>query len=84
LPIRKLFLQAISSFNLIQLGQFPRLGEHFPGALFGLILRRLDRDADFDRQNERKAGYSPIPHHRSETHSDRCKMVPTTGISLSR
>ena len=40
------------------------VGEHFPGALFGLILRRLDRDAEFDRQNEKKAGYSPIPHHR--------------------
>jgi hypothetical protein len=40
------------------------VGEHFPGALFELVLRRLDRDADFDRRNEKKAGYSPIPHHR--------------------
>jgi hypothetical protein len=40
------------------------VGEHFPGALFGLILRRLDRDAEFGRQNEKKAGFSPIPHHR--------------------
>jgi hypothetical protein len=39
------------------------VGEHFPGALFDLILRRLDRDAELDRRNEKKAGYSPIPHH---------------------
>jgi hypothetical protein len=24
----------------------------------------LDRDADFDRRNEKKIGYAPIPHHR--------------------
>jgi len=40
------------------------VGEHFPAALFDFILRRLDRDAEFDRRNEKKAGYSPIPHHR--------------------
>jgi len=40
------------------------VGEHFPAALFDFILRRLDRDAEFDRQNEKKAGYAPIPHHR--------------------
>lgn len=39
-------------------------GEHFPGSLFELILRRLDRDAELDRRNEKKAGYAPIPHHR--------------------
>jgi hypothetical protein len=39
-------------------------GEHFPGPLFELILRRLDRDADSDRRNEKKSGYAPIPHHR--------------------
>jgi hypothetical protein len=39
-------------------------GEHFPGALFELILRRLDRDAELDRRKEKKAGYAPIPHHR--------------------
>jgi hypothetical protein len=37
--------------------------ERFPGALFDLVLRRLDRDANLDRRNEKKAGYSPIPHH---------------------
>jgi hypothetical protein len=40
------------------------VGEHCPAALFDFILRRLDRDAEFDRRNEKKAGYSPIPHHR--------------------
>jgi hypothetical protein len=40
------------------------VGEHFPGALFDLTLRRLDRDVEFDRRNETKAGYTPIPHHR--------------------
>jgi len=40
------------------------VGEHFPAALFDFILRRLDRHAEFDRRNEKKAGYSPIPHHR--------------------
>jgi Domain of unknown function (DUF4062) len=40
------------------------VGEHYPAALFEFILRRLDRDADFDCRNEKKAGYSPIPHHR--------------------
>ena len=39
-------------------------GEHFPSPLFELILRRLDRDAELDRRNEKKDGYSPIPHHR--------------------
>jgi hypothetical protein len=39
-------------------------GEHFPSALFELILRRLDRDAELDRRNEKKNGYAPIPHHR--------------------
>jgi len=39
-------------------------GEHFPSALFELILRRLDRDAELDRRNEKKGGYAPIPHHR--------------------
>jgi len=40
------------------------VGEHFPDALFELILRRLDRDAEFDRKKEAKAGFTPIPHHR--------------------
>ena len=40
------------------------VGEHFPDALFELILRRLDREAEFDRKKETKAGYTPIPHHR--------------------
>ncbi len=40
------------------------VGEHFPAALFDFILRRLDRDAEFDRRNEEKAGYAPTPHHR--------------------
>jgi hypothetical protein len=40
------------------------VGEHFPDALFELILRRLDREAEFDRRKEAKAGYTPIPHHR--------------------
>jgi hypothetical protein len=40
------------------------VGEYFPAALFDFILRRLDRDADFDRRNEKKVGYAPIPHHR--------------------
>ncbi len=40
------------------------VGEHFPDALFELVLRRLDRDAEFDERNEKKAGYTPIPHHR--------------------
>jgi hypothetical protein len=35
-----------------------------PDALFEFILRRLDRDAEFDRRNEKKAGYTPISHHR--------------------
>jgi hypothetical protein len=39
-------------------------GEHFPSTLFELILRRLDRDAELDRRNEKKGGYAPIPHHR--------------------
>jgi hypothetical protein len=42
------------------------VGEHFPGALFEFVLRRLDRDAEF-RRNEKKAGYAPIPHHRFGT-----------------
>jgi hypothetical protein len=40
------------------------VGEHFPDALFELILRRLDREAELDRRKEAKAGYTPIPHHR--------------------
>jgi hypothetical protein len=40
------------------------VGGHFPAALFDFIMRRLDRDAEFDRRNEKKAGYSPIPHNR--------------------
>jgi len=40
------------------------VGERFPAALFDFILRRLDHDAEFDRRNEKKTGYSPIPHHR--------------------
>lgn len=40
------------------------VGEHFPDALFELVLRRLDRDAEFDERNEKRAGYAPIPHHR--------------------
>lgn len=40
------------------------VGEHFPDALFELVLRRLDREAEFDRRKEVKAGYTPIPHHR--------------------
>lgn len=40
------------------------VGDHFPDALFELILRRLDREAEFDRRKETKAGYTPIPHHR--------------------
>ena len=40
------------------------VGEHFPDLLFELILRRLDREAEFDRRKEAKAGYTPIPHHR--------------------
>jgi hypothetical protein len=40
------------------------VGGHFPGALFGLIVRRLDRDAEFNRRKEKKGGYTPIPHHR--------------------
>lgn len=40
------------------------VGEHFPDALFELVLQRLDRDAEFDERNEKKAGYTPIPHHR--------------------
>jgi hypothetical protein len=39
-------------------------GEHFPSPLFELILRRLDRDAELERRNEKKGGYAPIPHHR--------------------
>jgi len=40
------------------------VGEHFPDALFELILRRLDREAELDRRKETKAGYTPIPHRR--------------------
>ncbi len=40
------------------------VGEHFPGALFELILRRLDRDAELDRRDEKKKGYAPLRHHR--------------------
>jgi hypothetical protein len=40
------------------------VGEHFPDALFELVLRRLDRDAGFEERNEKRAGYTPIPHHR--------------------
>jgi hypothetical protein len=40
------------------------VGQHFPDALFELILRRLDREAEFDRRKEAKAGYTPIPHQR--------------------
>jgi hypothetical protein len=40
------------------------IGKVYPEALFEFILRRLDRDAALDRRNEKKAGYSPIPHHR--------------------
>jgi hypothetical protein len=39
------------------------VGEHFPDALFELLLKRLDRDAEFERKKEPKAGYSPTPHH---------------------
>ena len=28
------------------------------------MLLRLDRDAELDRRSEKKAGYTPIPHHR--------------------
>lgn len=40
------------------------VGERFPDALFELILRRLDRDAEFERKKEAKAGFTPIPYHR--------------------
>src|SRR5260370_41054331 len=40
------------------------VGDVYPEMLFEFILRRLDRDAEVDRRNEKKAGYTPIPHHR--------------------
>lgn len=40
------------------------VGEHFPAVFFDFILRRLDHGAEFDRRNEKKTGYSPIPIHR--------------------
>jgi len=40
------------------------VGDIYPEMLFEFILRRLDRDAELDRRNEKKAGYTPIPHHR--------------------
>jgi Domain of unknown function (DUF4062) len=40
------------------------VGEHFPHALFELVLRRLDREAEFDRRKEPKGGYTPIPYSR--------------------
>jgi hypothetical protein len=40
------------------------VGDVYPETLFEFILRRLDRDAELDRRNEKKAGYAPIPHHR--------------------
>jgi hypothetical protein len=40
------------------------VGDVYPEMLFEFILRRLDRDAELDRRNEKKAGYTPIPHHR--------------------
>jgi hypothetical protein len=38
------------------------VGEHFPAALFEFILRRLDRYAEIERGNDKKADYSPIPN----------------------
>jgi len=40
------------------------VGEHFPAALFEFTLRRLDRDAEIERGNEKKTGYTPIPNTR--------------------
>ena len=40
------------------------VGDHFPAALFEFTLRRLDRDAEIERENEKKTGYTPIPNTR--------------------
>jgi hypothetical protein len=44
------------------------IGEHFPSALFEFTLRRLDRDAEIEKGNEKGnekiTGYTPIPHSR--------------------
>jgi len=56
----------------------------FPTRFFELILRRLDREAEFDRRKEAKAGYTPIPHHRLATPSAHCRTAHVTGISSRR
>lgn len=38
------------------------VGEHFPAALFEFTLRRLDRHAEIERENEKKVDYDPIPN----------------------
>jgi hypothetical protein len=40
------------------------VGEHFPAPPFEFILRRLDRHAEIERANEKKAEYTPIPNTR--------------------
>jgi len=40
------------------------VGEHFPPALFEFTLRRLDRDAEIEKGDDKIAGYTPIPHSR--------------------
>jgi hypothetical protein len=40
------------------------VGARLPDALFELVLRRLDRDIEIERRNEKKAGYTPIPHRQ--------------------
>jgi len=39
------------------------VGQVHPDLLFEFILRRLDRDAEFDQRGEKRAGYTPISHH---------------------
>src|SRR5260221_4814340 len=39
-------------------------GEHYPSALFEFTLRRLDREAEIEKGNEKITGYTPIPHRR--------------------
>lgn len=38
------------------------VGDAYPETLFEFMVRRLDRDAELDRRNEKRAGYTPIPH----------------------
>lgn len=57
------------------------VGEHFPDWLFELILRRLDREAEFTGGRKQKPASRRFPITASEVHSVPCRRARVIRIS---